>query len=460
MDATLTGAFIRAERTKKGLSQQKLAEMLFVEPQTISKWERGLGLPDYDNLFRLKDIFGCSISDLLEPDPAVIPDHAEEETEEDPHATDLPVLEQILNEGEQTKNGKKKFRLFDYLNRKKITETVEKLFGYEYVSVYNQKFLFRDLLRRRSKKDYEDTLSQGAFTDNSSHTVLGLCAPWLYTRVFLFLLICCIPAFFASFFLGTPIYAILFTGLLSIVPLTVFLFESNFSRNVTIFDVLKYGLIGGVCSIVLTLLLSISGDLPEVIQAVLIGPLTEEIAKAIITVLILAFLKPKDLLTGLLIGFTVGAGFDLFENYQYAVNIYGAYMYYGAPEDALVDSLSNIILRSFYSFFSGHHYYTAIFGGLYVFGKKNRECNIRECFTPFALAGLGIGVALHMLWNASTYFSIGFFASLTRILVGVLCIAALILLLNIGIAQKQLMEIYETTKGDEIPAACAEENGN
>ena len=67
MDAIKTGHFIREQRKKLGLSQLKLAEMLYVEPQTISKWERGLGMPDYDNVERLKEIFGCSLSDILEP---------------------------------------------------------------------------------------------------------------------------------------------------------------------------------------------------------------------------------------------------------------------------------------------------------------------------------------------------------------------------------------------------------
>lgn len=48
MDAVKTGCFIRERRKKLGYSQLKLAEMLYVEPQTISKWERGLGMLEVD----------------------------------------------------------------------------------------------------------------------------------------------------------------------------------------------------------------------------------------------------------------------------------------------------------------------------------------------------------------------------------------------------------------------------
>ena len=65
MNPINTGRFIRMQRKKLNLSQSALAAMLFVEPQTVSKWERGLGMPDYDNLDKLREIFACSLSDIL-----------------------------------------------------------------------------------------------------------------------------------------------------------------------------------------------------------------------------------------------------------------------------------------------------------------------------------------------------------------------------------------------------------
>ena len=44
-------------RKSKGLSQEELAIRLNVVRQTISKWEKGLSVPDADMLIKIADIF-------------------------------------------------------------------------------------------------------------------------------------------------------------------------------------------------------------------------------------------------------------------------------------------------------------------------------------------------------------------------------------------------------------------
>lgn len=56
---------LRALRKAKGISQQELATRLNVVRQTISKWEKGLSVPDADMLIRIAEIFEVSVSDLL-----------------------------------------------------------------------------------------------------------------------------------------------------------------------------------------------------------------------------------------------------------------------------------------------------------------------------------------------------------------------------------------------------------
>lgn len=52
-------------RKKKGYSQQELAIRLNVVRQTISKWEKGLSVPDADTLIKMAEIFGVSVNELL-----------------------------------------------------------------------------------------------------------------------------------------------------------------------------------------------------------------------------------------------------------------------------------------------------------------------------------------------------------------------------------------------------------
>lgn len=52
-------------RKIKGITQEELAIRLNVVRQTISRWEKGLSVPDADTLIKLADFFEVSVSELL-----------------------------------------------------------------------------------------------------------------------------------------------------------------------------------------------------------------------------------------------------------------------------------------------------------------------------------------------------------------------------------------------------------
>jgi transcriptional regulator with XRE-family HTH domain len=52
-------------RTKKGLSQEELAEKVFVTRQAVSRWENGETVPNTDTLKLLSRLFDVSINTLL-----------------------------------------------------------------------------------------------------------------------------------------------------------------------------------------------------------------------------------------------------------------------------------------------------------------------------------------------------------------------------------------------------------
>ena len=56
---------LKTLRKAKGLSQEELAIRLNVVRQTVSKWEKGLSVPDADLLIRIADIFEVAVSELL-----------------------------------------------------------------------------------------------------------------------------------------------------------------------------------------------------------------------------------------------------------------------------------------------------------------------------------------------------------------------------------------------------------
>ena len=60
---------IKIIRKSKGLSQEELAIKINVVRQTISKWEKGLSVPDSDILIRLAEAMDTTVSELLGETP-------------------------------------------------------------------------------------------------------------------------------------------------------------------------------------------------------------------------------------------------------------------------------------------------------------------------------------------------------------------------------------------------------
>lgn len=60
-----TKTVIYGLRTKHGLSQDELAEKVFVTRQAVSRWENGETVPNTETLKLLSNVFGVSINTLL-----------------------------------------------------------------------------------------------------------------------------------------------------------------------------------------------------------------------------------------------------------------------------------------------------------------------------------------------------------------------------------------------------------
>ena len=59
------GAFLLQLRKEHGMTQKDLAERLFVSDKAVSKWERGLSLPDIALLRPIADILDVTVTELL-----------------------------------------------------------------------------------------------------------------------------------------------------------------------------------------------------------------------------------------------------------------------------------------------------------------------------------------------------------------------------------------------------------
>lgn len=75
-------------RKQKGLTQEELAELLFVSRAAISKWESGRGYPSIDSLKEISKFFSVSLDALLSCDE-IMNIAEDEKTESKKHFCDL-----------------------------------------------------------------------------------------------------------------------------------------------------------------------------------------------------------------------------------------------------------------------------------------------------------------------------------------------------------------------------------
>ncbi len=66
MDMIKTGALLSRLRKERNMTQKDVAERLQISDRTVSKWERGAGMPDVSLLKGISVLYGVDIEKILE----------------------------------------------------------------------------------------------------------------------------------------------------------------------------------------------------------------------------------------------------------------------------------------------------------------------------------------------------------------------------------------------------------
>ena len=102
---------IISNRKKRGLTQEELAEKLDVSSAAISKWERGISMPELSYVCKLADCFGISVDELLGRTNMLLPEE-DKYSENSMKQYDLELRNDLIGKYE-TREGK--FALLDKL---------------------------------------------------------------------------------------------------------------------------------------------------------------------------------------------------------------------------------------------------------------------------------------------------------------------------------------------------------
>lgn len=255
-------------------------------------------------------------------------------------------------------------------------------------------------------------------------------SPWVFSRVLVFFGIMIALLYYClSKGVLSVIAAYIMLGSMSVPVCTMILaYELNIRRDVSFYTVIKVFMLGGVLSLLFTSFIEANVQYREAYWA---GPV-EEIAKLFAVVLMASTYRKGSILTGVLLGCAIGAGFAVMETMWYVLgnilsyidisSVYNTLVKVGAPESVIKDYVNaarahyadpdwTLLMRSILAP-AGHVVWTAITAGAFwmVMGEKvkakMRSANDTSIdFSIFKnlrfLSIACIPVILHMVWNSS-----------------------------------------------------------
>ncbi len=269
--------------------------------------------------------------------------------------------------------------------------------------------LFSDVFKKHNKEERDKIFMAGLAGDKTVNIpeASSWPKPWLYSKFFTILVSTYLLLYVAAEMFGNfnMVPGLIFVGAFAI-PFTfiVFFWEMNLLRNISFYDLLVIFFIGGVLSLLMTLMLYqviYTDEVNGYLQAVLVG-IIEEAGKIIAIFIFLRKRKVSSILNGILIGAAIGAGFSVFETAGYALRECLGQLLDQNPEFISVTN-DIIVLRGFLSG-GGHISWAAISGGAMVLTSPD-NCRSTamfkngKCWVLFS-----IPVVLHAIWDMPIYF--------------------------------------------------------
>lgn len=272
----------------------------------------------------------------------------------------------------------------------KVDDLVGKASGLEKLQGFSWSQFFSAVFRKHSDAEVYELFSSGtpATTPSLAQISTAWPTPWFFTRLFAYGLILS-----AMFWWGTEKMGnlnmfpgfIIFASLAAPFAIFMMFYELNVRRDVSIYNALRCVIGGGAVSLVYTILIHRVTDTIgfELNGAWWAGPV-EEFAKLLAVLLVVRFFKLQNVrvLTAVLLGCAVGAGFAAFETM--------GYVFRASMSKTLVIGLSPILNNAPDNFVSQLVYYLR-----FLVEKDFDTAYIRLAIIRGVLAPL-----CHVVWSA------------------------------------------------------------
>ncbi|MEP6473425.1 MAG: PrsW family glutamic-type intramembrane protease, partial [Gemmatimonadota bacterium] len=278
-----------------------------------------------------------------------------------------------------------------------LGEKISTAAGVEKIRGWSPGQMFSEVFHHRSEEDIEAYFAVGTRT-----TTPGLLEvdtswprPWAFFRAFSLSIIVYLGFLLAWNEFENPylLPGLMLAGSFAVpFSILVFFFEMNVLRNVSLYQLIRLVVVGGLLSIVISLFGFRVTGLDNWLGAMSAG-IVEESGKLLALILMARNPRYRWTLNGLLLGAAIGTGFAVFESTGYAFAR-------GLLESGTGAMRDIIFTRGVLSVLGGHALFTGMVGAALWRVRAGRPVTREMLLDKRFLRVFGLAVVLHMLWNS------------------------------------------------------------
>lgn len=270
--------------------------------------------------------------------------------------------------------------------------------GIDRIEGFSLSAMFSETFKKHSEKEVEEYFTVG--TEQTTPSIENVDTSWPRPWVFFRMLVGTFVVYM-GFVQGLQTFRNinLLPGLIMVgsfaVPIStlVLFFEINARKNVSLYQVIRLVFLGGVLSLIFSLLLfNFSSSLALRWVGASLAGLVEEPGKLMALLLVVNIPKYHYILNGLLFGAAVGTGFAAFESSGYALQVALS----SSSQNAMLDV---ILIRGVLSPFA-HIVWTGMSAAVLWKVKGTRKFHVSMLQDPRFYKVFGIAIVLHMIWNS------------------------------------------------------------
>ena len=313
--------------------------------------------------------------------------------------------------------------------------------------------VFSNVFKRHSRADGENLFLAGTSktTPSEADMLREWRKPWVFAWIVIIGLALTLVLYWMSSIMLT--YAAFMTVGSFVMPLAALMFywEMNIPRNIPLYQVLLMFLVGGVLSMVISMLFFQVVDTTYASFAAF----CEEPGKLLALLIFLYKPDKKYILNGILIGGAIGAGFGAMESIGYALNIFSAGVVATggstAAQGAVNELAASVVLLRGILAPGMHVVWAALYGGALAWVKGGDKLRPQHFIDARFLLFFGISIALHFIWNSSiSILPLPVVGDLLHVLLLIVAWVILFVLMNKGI--KQVIEVSQAAGANRMPA--------